>query len=102
MSSRTILLLMGIALIGIACGNTSVNGGEDYGNILNNPQGLVLTEDVHRVGWGRADCTTCHNLENIHLVNRTGVAIDIAQIHTQAIENGIAGCSACHGANGVQ
>ncbi len=83
------------------CGGTVTDGGEDYGNLLDSPEGLVLTEDEHDVGWGHSECTMCHNLENIHLVNRTEIAIDIEAIHEQALEEGLAVCSDCHGTNGV-
>ena len=84
-----------------ACGESELNKGEDYGNLLESPSGLVLTEAEHTGGWGRAECTTCHNLENIHLVNRTGIDLDIDGIHAQAISEGIVGCAVCHGDNGV-
>lgn len=83
------------------CGGSAFNEGENYGNLLDTPGGLTLTQAEHTLGWGNADCTLCHNLENIHLVNRTGIPLDIASIHDQAIVDGISGCAACHGNNGV-
>lgn len=83
-----------------ACGQGELNQGEDYGNLLDKTGGLVLTSERHVGGWGRADCTLCHNLKNIHLVNRTGTPIDIRAIHAQAIEKGV--CATCHGNNGVR
>lgn len=94
-------IFLGMTLFLVSCGGSTVDEGEDYGNILDTPDGLILTEEEHQGGWGRADCTTCHNLENIHLVDRTGASIDIETIHDQAIEDGIAGCAACHGTNGI-
>ena len=84
-----------------ACGESDVNQGENFGNLLDSSQGLVLTEAEHEGGWGRTQCSTCHNLENIHLVNRTGIPLDIEAVHNQAIADGPAGCSACHGTNGA-
>lgn len=70
-------------------------------DLLDGAEGLTLTEGEHEVGWGKAECTLCHQLENIHLENRTGLPIDIDQIHDDAIEDGVDGCPDCHGANGV-
>lgn len=85
----------------LSCGSSELDQGEDYGNILESPEGLILTEEEHPGGWGRADCNTCHNLDNIHLENRTDISIDIEAIHDQALEEGNSGCPDCHGANGI-
>lgn len=98
--SRILCLFFLSAMCG-GCGGSDVNEGENYGDILTTDQGLVLTQPEHSVGWGNSDCTMCHNLDNIHLVDRTGVT-DIAAVHDQAINDGIAGCATCHGTNGVQ
>jgi hypothetical protein len=89
-----------LALFVLACGGGGVDEGENFGNLLDSPAGLVLTEEEHPDGWGRTDCTLCHHLDNIHLVNRTGLSIDIQATHDQAIAAGIGGCAACHGTNG--
>lgn len=91
-----------LLLIGASCGGIGTNGGENYGNLLDSPGGLILTQGEHPAGWGRTDCTSCHELDNIHLVNRTGLDIDIAAIHDLAVSGGEAGCPDCHGANGVE
>lgn len=96
-----LLVVTGLAGGLLSCGSPEFNEGEDYGNLLDSPEGLTLTEEEHEIGWGNSECTICHNLENIHLVNRTDIPIDIEAIHEQAIEDGIAGCVDCHGANGV-
>lgn len=103
MSARTVTYIMMaiVSLILYSCGGSEFNGGEDYGNILETPGGLTLTEEEHPAGWGRSDCTSCHNLGNIHLVDRTGLNINIDQIHNDAIQDGISGCANCHGGNGV-
>jgi hypothetical protein len=90
-----------LLLASISCGSAELDTGEDYGNILESPEGLILTEEEHTGGWGRVDCNTCHNLDNIHLENRTDIDIDIEAIHDQAVEEGNGGCSACHGSNGT-
>ena len=84
-----------------SCGEEGPDEGEDYGDILGSAEGLTLTEAEHEVGWGKSECTLCHQLENIHLENRTGLPIDIDLIHDEAIEDGNDGCADCHGANGV-
>ncbi|MBI4238421.1 MAG: hypothetical protein HY696_08395 [Deltaproteobacteria bacterium] len=93
-------ILSGV-LLTAACGGSAVNEGENYGDLLASPAGLVLTEAEHEVGWGVAECTLCHNLENIHLVNRTTLSIDVEAIHEQTLDEGLAGCATCHGTNGV-
>jgi len=98
----TVIFLICSVFAIISCGGSALNGGEDYGNILDTPGGLILTQDKHQIGWKQSDCTMCHNLENIHLVNRTGIPIDIQEIHDEALEGGISTCASCHGDNGVQ
>ncbi|MBI2066947.1 MAG: hypothetical protein HYT77_02925 [Deltaproteobacteria bacterium] len=94
-------LLFILILLLSGCLGSELNEGEDYGNLLDSPEGLVVTEVEHTGGWGRADCTTCHNLENVHLVDRTGGTVDITAVYNQAISQGNTGCPACHGTNGV-
>jgi len=96
--TATFLLLILASLS--ACGGGE-NEGEDYGNLLDSPLGLILTEEEHTGGWGRSQCTLCHNLENIHLENRTGLPLDIDEVHEIALEGGIEVCADCHGTNGV-
>ncbi|OGQ48166.1 MAG: hypothetical protein A3H42_06805 [Deltaproteobacteria bacterium RIFCSPLOWO2_02_FULL_46_8] len=101
MKRITSFILFGfVAFCLTACGGTTTNGGEDYGDILSTSQGLTLTQSEHTIGWSKSECTMCHNLENIHLVDRTGVT-DIVAVHNQAIRDGITGCAACHGTNGM-
>ena len=90
-----------LTLFLVSCGGSVLNEGENFGNLLDSPEGLTLTEGEHIGGWGRADCTMCHNLENIHLVDRTGGLVDVDAVHDQAIDEGEDGCAACHGTNGV-
>lgn len=96
-----IVLILPVLVFVLSCGGATLNEGEDFGNILNSPEGLTLTEGEHVGGWGRADCTMCHNLENVHLVDRTGGLVDIDAVYERAIDEGEAGCAACHGTNGV-
>lgn len=96
--------LMTIAIVGMlasACGSVEPQTGENYGNLLATSGGLVLNQGKHAVGWGKSDCTLCHNFNNIHLVDRTGTSIDMAAIRTTVYNQGISSCATCHGTNGV-
>ena len=87
-----------------ACGSEAGPQSENYGNILNSPDGLVLVESEHPTGWTRPDCFGCHNVNNIHTVNRTGLPDDVADLAgVRAIvqNQGLASCTQCHGDNGV-
>ena len=85
----------------ISCGGSSSGTGEDYGDILSSPSGLTLTYHEHKVGWGKSDCTLCHNTSNIHLVDRSGTGIDMAAIRAQVATDGLSSCAICHGDNGI-
>lgn len=98
---KRFLISLILSFLLFACGGSEFDEGEDYGDLLDTEEGLILTEEEHVGAWGRSDCTLCHNLENIHLTNRTDVPLDIEAIHDQAIAEGVAGCADCHGTNGV-
>src|SRR3990172_11738055 len=93
MRLKAIWIILVLAALTVGCGEGSFNEGEDYGNLLDGPEGLTLTEEEHEIGWGQSECTICHNLDNIHLVNRTDIPIDIEAIHELALEDGTAGCA---------
>lgn len=95
------ILLVLFSLFLFACGSVEDNG-ENYGDILDSPDGLILTEEEHQFGWGRSECIMCHNLNNIHTVDRTGLGIDVEAIQEQTFEEGEASCPTCHGTNGVE
>lgn len=86
------------------CGSEAGPQSENDGNILASPDGLVLVESEHPTGWTRPDCFACHNVNNIHTINRTGLPNDVADLAgVRAIvrNQGLASCSQCHGDNGV-
>jgi hypothetical protein len=84
----------------VSCGSIE-DSGENYGDLLDSPSGLILTEEEHIDGWERADCLLCHSLSNIHLVDRSGIGIDIDAIREETFIDGEEGCSDCHGDNGI-
>lgn len=85
----------------IACGSTADDTGENFGNVLDSPSGLTLTEAEHVYGWGRSDCLMCHNTNNIHQEDRTGGGTDVEAIETETQEQGESICVTCHGDNGA-
>lgn len=101
-------------LLAAGCGDNAEPSSEDYGNLLNSPGGLLVLEEEHPTGWQRPDCFACHNVLNMHTVNRTGLpscaslpqppttgCIDLLEIQ-QIIDNeGPDSCMQCHGDNGV-
>ena len=72
-----------VAALVAACGSGADPQSENYGNLLASPGGLIVLEEEHRTGWMRTDCFGCHNVNNIHQVNRTGLPdneIDLAGV----------------------
>ena len=96
----------------VSCGSDGPQEGENYGNLLNSPQGLVLVQEEHPTGWTRPECFACHEPRNIHTVNRTGLpdcsgapqeaCVDLPGIRTIVGDGGQASCVLCHGDNGVR
>ena len=102
-----------VVCLSAACGNDGAQEGEDYGNLLISPGGLIVLEEEHPTGWGRPDCLTCHERRNAHIENRTGLAncdevpdgvacIDLDEIQDLIRQQGDQSCTQCHGDNGVQ
>lgn len=103
MSIRRLLFPALLALIA-GCGTDGSQEGEDYGNLLESPGGLLVLEEEHPDGWGRPDCFVCHENRNIHNVNRTGLpddVIDLPNVRAIVATQGEASCALCHGDNGV-
>ena len=83
-----------------ACGSDAAPQSENYGNILASPGGLVVLEEEHPTGWMRSDCFGCHNVNNIHQVNRTGLPddeVDLAGVRAIVHNEGESSCMMCHG-----
>ena len=86
------------------CGSDAAPQSENYGNMLASPGGLVVLEEEHPTGWMRSDCFGCHNVNNIHQVNRTGLPddeVDLAGVRAIVHNEGESSCMMCHGSNGV-
>jgi hypothetical protein len=109
------------------CGSGAAVQSEDYGNPLASPglcsptttivcngdadcppgescNGLIVLQQEHPTGWTRPDCFLCHNVNNIHQVNRTGLPddeVDLAGINAIIQNQGENSCPLCHGDNGV-
>lgn len=106
---RLLVCLASVALAG--CGSDEKMDSADYGNLLNSPAGLVLVVEEHPTGWRRPDCLVCHEVRNMHVVNRTGLpdcapevqeaCIDLPGIRALIRNQGDASCIQCHGDNGV-
>jgi hypothetical protein len=86
------------------CGSDADPQSENYGNLLASPGGLVVLQEEHPTGWMRPDCFGCHNVNNIHQVNRTGLPddeVDLPGIRAIVQNEGESSCAMCHGSNGV-
>jgi hypothetical protein len=101
--------LAGLALAALAavsgCGSSADPQSENYGNLLASPGGLIVLESEHPTGWMRPDCFGCHEVENMHQVNRTGLpdaVVDLPGINAIIQNQGESSCPMCHGDNGVQ
>ena len=98
---RKVLLLICLGLL-VSCVGED-NEGQDFGNIFNSDEGLILTEEDHPSGFGREDCFVCHPLEVIHQVDRSGTGtVPLDEIQEFVLMEGLASCPICHGDNGVQ
>lgn len=94
-------LLLAVAA---GCGSDAGPQSENYGNLLASPGGLVVLQEEHPTGWMRPDCFGCHNVNNIHQVNRTGLPddeVDLPGIRAIVQNEGESSCAMCHGSNGV-
>lgn len=96
------------------CGSNGEERGDNFGNILASPGGLEVLREEHPSGWGRLDCFTCHEVRNMHVVNRTDLpdcddlpsgsfdpCIDLAEIQSIIGNQGQSSCMLCHGTNGT-
>lgn len=95
---RLLAILSILWIIGCAAGD---NEGQDFGCILDGPEGLIVTEEEHPDGWGRSDCFACHPEFDIHQVDCTQGLLPLEDIQALVQEDGLNACPICHGANGV-
>lgn len=108
-----VILFVVVALAFAACGNNGAENGEDYGDLLSSPGGLLVLEEEHETGYGRPDCFACHEIRSMHIVNRTSLpncdqvddpdepCIDLADIQSFIRQDKEGSCVVCHGNNGV-
>lgn len=96
---RLFLILFCFIFLGCVGGDDS---GQDFGNIFESSEGLILTEEEHPDGWKREDCLTCHPLNVIHQEDRTELGIlPLEDIQEFVLQEGPESCVICHGDNGV-
>ncbi|MGH7800022.1 MAG: hypothetical protein ACREOW_05245 [Thermodesulfobacteriota bacterium] len=95
---RPLLILMLLGFLGCV---SEDEGGQNFGDIFDTPEGTVLTQEEHPDGWGRSDCFVCHPIFEIHRVDRTGTGLDLKAIREFVEEEGLDSCPLCHGDNGV-
>lgn len=76
---------------------------EYYGDLTLTPSGLILEASEHALGWQRADCSSCHVIDNFHQdrQDRLGT-FDMEQIRQVVTTLGETSCVLCHGNNGVE
>jgi cytochrome c553 len=102
MSRRTIIAIAAL-IFAVGCGDSGDVESENYGNLLDSPAGLIVVREEHPTGWTRPDCFACHEVRNMHTVNRTGIPdLDLNEVQAIVSELGQASCVQCHGDNGVQ
>jgi hypothetical protein len=102
--SRQVPIALAVLALLCGCGEQSTPVGEDYGNLLDSPGGLLVLQQEHPSGWGRPDCFLCHQGLNIHNVNRTGLpdsVVDLEEVRAIVATQGESSCAQCHGDNGV-
>ena len=96
---KILLILLFLPIFSCVGGD---DGGQDFGNIFDSDEGLILTEEDHPDGWKREDCLTCHPLNVIHQEDRTELGIlPLEDIQEFVLEEGPESCVICHGDNGV-
>lgn len=95
-------LFVAVVFISMVSCVGSDDSGQNFGNIFDSSEGLILTEEDHPDGWKREDCLTCHPLNVIHQEDRTELGIlPLEDIQEFVLEEGPESCVICHGNNGV-
>jgi cytochrome c553 len=76
-------------------------GARQYENYeLRTTADITLQASNHPHGYGRVQCFSCHNQDNIHQVNRINApSFDLAKPLVE--QSGLESCAGCHGRNGV-
>ncbi len=91
------------ALLIVLMGACVVDPCETRQDLLDTPDGLVLTEEEHAAGWGNDRCIMCHPLVAIHQGDCADRAdLDMEAVQDTASDGEYKTCVACHGDNGVE
>jgi len=98
--NKVLLIILFLPMV-VACVGGD-DSGQNFGNIFESSEGLILTEEDHPSGWGREDCFICHPLSEIHQEDRTELGIlPLEDIREFVNQEGPESCVICHGDNGV-
>ncbi len=98
-ASRFVIYVLGSLLCG-ACGSADPCVG--VADIMETPQGLILTEDEHQAGWGSSQCFTCHQIWRFHVADCTeSMDFDMESINEMVDVEDPSSCTVCHGDNGA-
>ena len=92
------LLVLSAATLLAACGPVD---SCPNGSMLDGPEGLVLTEEEHDLGWAHDDCFQCHTEATLHRLGCTPEA-DMERVQQRVEDEGLDSCVVCHGDNGVE
>ena len=99
--TRAYLIAVVAVLATASCGSGN-DHGQDFGNLIASAQGVQLTQAEHPDGWQKRECFTCHPVEEIHQVDRSGTGtLPLADIRAFVAKDGLASCHNCHGSNGL-
>ncbi|MBI2486046.1 MAG: hypothetical protein HYW01_03630 [Deltaproteobacteria bacterium] len=96
---KSLLIALIFLLLGCVGGDDE---GQNFGNIFEGTDGLMLNQEEHPDGWGRSECFACHPINEIHREDRTGTGVlPLEDIQEFVEQEGLDSCPICHGDNGV-
>ena len=102
---KVLITLLLTSLITLGCSDEEQLSPpkEDHGDIfINNNLTFAVSQKTHPTGWGKANCLVCHNVNNIHKVDRiSALSINLPRIERTIDAQGLKSCTNCHGSNGT-